>query len=87
MPKETSMVSFRRRKTWREIWARKQRFLRAERFRAAHALNVMIWAAGCDEYFAEMAIRGPWAGLAEDLADESLNRENTTRRDFQTFSR
>jgi hypothetical protein len=47
----------------------------------------MIWAVGADDYFAEMAIRGPWAGLAEDLADESLNREITTRRDFQTFSR
>jgi hypothetical protein len=76
----------RRRKTWRELWAKKQRFLRAERFRAAHALNVMIWTVGAEDYFAEMAIRGPWAGLAEDLADTSLNRENTTDRGKQALT-
>jgi hypothetical protein len=51
-----------------------------------HALNVLIWTVGADNYFAEMAIRGPWAGLAEDLADTSLNRENTTDSKKQTVT-
>jgi hypothetical protein len=75
-----------RRKTWRELFARRQRFLRGKRFSEMHAMNVLIWTVGADNYFAEMAIRGPWAGLAEDLADTSLNRENTTDRRKQALT-
>jgi len=64
--------------TFRQLWIRRQRRARAAKFRAVHTLNVMLWSMAQDEYWPMMALRGPWAGLAEDLADESLNRQNTT---------
>jgi hypothetical protein len=71
---------------WWYVWWRRERFLRARRFKEMHALNVMLWSMAQDEYWPFMAIRGPWAGMAEDLADESLNRQNTSDPRKQTLT-
>ena len=43
------------------------------KFALAHSANVELWRGRWDEVWPGMALRGPWAGFAEDLADESNN--------------
>jgi len=58
-----------------DVWRRRHRALLARRFAEQHALNRLLWSAPA-ETWPEMALSGPWAGIAEDLSKEAFTAES-----------
>ncbi len=66
------------------IHRRRRRALRAK-FALAHSANIDLWRGRWDETWPGSAKRGPWRGIAEDLANESNNRPRLSGERNETF--
>jgi hypothetical protein len=61
--------------TYRGLWLKKQRRLRGGRFALWHAAAVAAWADD-GEVWPEIALSGPWEGIAEDLTKEAITLQS-----------
>jgi len=64
--------------SWLASLHRRRRRALTEKFAKAHAANVELWEHRWDDVWPGMALRGPWQGFAEDLANESNNARSLT---------
>ncbi len=55
------------------------------KFRYWHSVNIELWRGRWDETWPGSAKRGPWRGIAEDLANESNNRPTLPGERSKTF--
>lgn len=64
-------------KTFRELWLKRQRRVREEKFLKAKLENELYWTGWWD-HSPEIAQSGPWRGFAQDLAEHPISPEKTS---------